>query len=521
MPNPTDQPYRADILAIDDTPENLQLLSQLLTERHYKVRSVTKGKTALRAAQAAPPDLILLDVNMPHMNGYEVCEQLKSIEQTREIPVIFISALGETLDKVQAFQVGGVDYVTKPFQVEEVLARIETHLQLRSLQRQLQQQNAQLQQEIRDRQLAEEKFTKAFRASPSPIAITTTHQGRFLEVNPSFVQLTGYSREELLGHCAADLNLGLSQRTYDVAIAELMRTGILHNRELELRTKAGSLKTVLVSVELIELEDQPCALTIANDITERKRLENEFISLVSHELRTPINSLIGALDLLATGQLGALTEKGRQIIDVAINNSERLIRLVNDILDLERMQSGMLTLHKRICNVDDLMNQAQAAMLPLADQAQVQLVVEPMDLTIAVDYDRIQQLLTNLLSNAIKFSPSESTIWLRSNIINTASPLVAYDPLPNASSCLHLTVQDQGRGIPTDKLHLIFERFQQIDTSDARTKGGTGLGLTICHQIVDQHGGRIWAESTLGQGSTFHVLLPLQPVLEVNSVLAF
>lgn len=156
MSDPATKVYRADILAIDDKPENLQLLSQLLAERNYKVRSVTKGTTALRAAQAAPPDLIVLDINMPEMGGYEVCKRLKAHELTREIPVIFISALGETLDKVKAFRVGGVDFVTKPFQVEEVLARIETHLQLCSLRRQLQEQNQQLQQEIRDRQRAEE-----------------------------------------------------------------------------------------------------------------------------------------------------------------------------------------------------------------------------------------------------------------------------------------------------------------------------------------------------------------------------
>lgn len=143
--------YQADILAIDDTPENLQLLSQLLTDQHYKVRSVTKGTTAIRAAQAAPPDLILLDINMPEMGGYEVCEKLRQDDRTREIPVIFISASGETVDKVRAFEVGGVDFVTKPFQVEEVLARIKTHLQLRALRQQLQVQNEQLQQEIRDR----------------------------------------------------------------------------------------------------------------------------------------------------------------------------------------------------------------------------------------------------------------------------------------------------------------------------------------------------------------------------------
>ncbi|MDB9527482.1 adenylate/guanylate cyclase domain-containing protein [Oscillatoria sp. CS-180] len=172
------RPYRADILAIDDTPENLQLLSQLLTDRHYKVRSVTKGTTAIRAAQAAPPDLILLDINMPEMGGYEVCERLRADERTREIPVIFISASGETVDKIKAFEVGGVDFVTKPFQVEEVLARIKTHLQLRALRQQLQTQNEQLQQEIRDRLKAEQALEQEREKSeklllnilPQPIA---------------------------------------------------------------------------------------------------------------------------------------------------------------------------------------------------------------------------------------------------------------------------------------------------------------------------------------------------------------
>ncbi|MHC5765760.1 MAG: response regulator, partial [Nostoc sp.] len=148
---------KADILVIDDTPENLNLLSAMLTEQGYKVRSVTKGSTGLRGANAVPPDLILLDVNMPEMNGYEVCQHLKANDRTREIPVIFISALGDVLDKVKAFAVGGVDYITKPFQLEEVLARIENHLTIWKLQRQLQAQNERLQQEISERAKAEEK----------------------------------------------------------------------------------------------------------------------------------------------------------------------------------------------------------------------------------------------------------------------------------------------------------------------------------------------------------------------------
>jgi len=532
------QPYQADILAIDDTPENLQLLSQLLTDRQYKVRSVTKGKTALRAAQAAPPDLILLDINMPEMGGYEVCEHLKANDITHEIPVIFISALGETLDKVRAFEVGGVDFVTKPFQVEEVIARIETHLQLCRLRQQLQAQNVRLQQEIRDRKLAQETFSKAFRASPSPITITTLDSGQFLEVNQSFLNLSGYTRSEVIGFHLDELNLGLDMKTYRKGSTQLEQAGAIHNQEMELRTKSGELRTVLLSVEIIELQGHRCALAIANDITERKRLENEFISLVSHELKTPMNSMIGALDLLGTGQLGNLTDQGQRLVNMAINNAERLVRLVNDVLDLERMKSGTLTLHPKICHLLYLFEQAASVMQPMAQAAQVNLLIEPVDVKLQVDCDRIQQLLTNLLSNAIKFSPPGGTVSLHAHIesaplmqlgqdkaldnskfkiqnskFNPPSPTppthAPIHPSTHAPT-LHFTVRDQGRGIPPEKLSLIFDRFQQADASDARAKGGTGLGLAICRQIVQQHRGKIWAESAPGEGSTFHVVLPLE-----------
>jgi len=141
-------PTLSDILIVDDTPANLRLLSQMLTERGYKVRAVLSGPQALMAAQAAPPDLILLDIRMPEMDGYEVCQRLKTGEQTRDIPVLFISALSETEDKLKAFTVGGVDYITKPFQFEEVLARVQTHLALRNLHRQLQAANAELARQI-------------------------------------------------------------------------------------------------------------------------------------------------------------------------------------------------------------------------------------------------------------------------------------------------------------------------------------------------------------------------------------
>ena len=487
----------ADILVIDDTPENLALLSQMLTERGYKVRSVTKGSTGVRGAIAAPPDLILLDVKMPQMNGYEVCQKLKADERTRNIPVIFISALGDVLDKVKAFQVGGVDYITKPFQVEEVLARLQTHLTICKLQKQLQNQNTKLQQEIKEKAAAEEKFAKAFRSCPNPIAIATLEEGRFVDINSSFLSMSGYTQAEIVGNTIAGIHLEAAIETYAEIVKKSQEKGFVHNQEFQFRTKYGEIKTVLLSVELIELAGTPCTLSIMNDITEHKRLENEFISLVSHELRTPMTSMMGALDLLSSGQLGTLTEQGQQVLNIGIKNTERLIRLVNDILDLERMKSGKITMQQVEYDVVKLLTHAIETMQPMAEQTQINLSLEIIDsepIYLSIDPDKILQTLTNLLSNAIKFSEPNQTVYLRAN---------------KQSHWFEILVEDCGRGIPPNKLQTIFDRFQQVDASDSRQKGGTGLGLAICRHIIEQHNGKIWVESVLGQGSTFYINLPL------------
>ena len=486
---------KADILAIDDTPENLALLSQMLTERGYKVRSVTKGSTALRGAKAVPPDLILLDVKMPEMNGYEVCEQLKIDDRTRDIPIIFISALGDVFDKVKAFEVGGVDYITKPFQAEEVLARLNTHLTIRNLQIELQAQNSQLQQKIAEKTAAEDKFAKAFRACPNPIAIATYQEGRFLEVNTSFLQMSGYAETEIIAKNISQIYSSSALEIYDRALQKSVLQGFVRNQELEFQTKTGQVKTVLLSMELIELGGTNCTLQIMNDITEHKRLENEFISLVSHELRTPMTSTIGALDLLNSGQLGTLSDRGKQILKVAIRNTERLICLVNDILDLERMKSGKIAIEPVRCDLQPLLVQATEIMQAMAEKTQVRLLLEPCNVSLRIDPERILQTLTNLLSNGIKFTEPGGMVKLEASI--------------QGDRC-HITVQDTGRGIPQDKLQIIFERFQQVDASDSRAKGGTGLGLAICRHIVERHNGKIWVESVLGQGSTFYISLPIK-----------
>jgi CheY-like chemotaxis protein len=235
------------------------------------------------------------------------------------------------------------------------------------------------------------------------------------------------------------------------------------------------------------------------DITERRELErmkSELVSVVSHELRTPLTSIRGALGLLAGGLLRSQPEKGERMLEIAVSNTDRLVRLINDILDLERMESGKMNMEKQTCNAADLMTQAVDSVRDLAEKAGVTLSSSPHSARLWVDPDRIIQTFINLLSNAIKFSSRGGTIWLSAK--------------PHAGQIL-FQVKDQGRGIPQGKRESIFERFQQVDASDRREKGGTGLGLPITRSIVQQHGGRIWVESTLGQGSTFSFTLPSLP----------
>jgi signal transduction histidine kinase/DNA-binding response OmpR family regulator len=236
--------------------------------------------------------------------------------------------------------------------------------------------------------------------------------------------------------------------------------------------------------------------------SELDTLKDEFISTVSHELRTPLTSIRGALGLLSSGIIGDVDAKALNLLRIAVTNTDRLIRLINDILDLERMESGRAPLQIRRCSLRDLAQQAIDTMTPMADSNSVHLALEPSSIAHVAypeslffdgDSDRILQVLTNLLSNAIKFSPVASTVRIYTEA---------------TSDSILLKVVDEGRGIPSDKLDTIFDRFQQIEPSDARQKGGTGLGLAICRSIVQQHSGSIWAQRNLGPGTTLYVMLP-------------
>ncbi|HYG58559.1 MAG TPA: ATP-binding protein, partial [Symbiobacteriaceae bacterium] len=325
-------------------------------------------------------------------------------------------------------------------------------------------------------------------------------QGRATFVNPAAAEMLGYEVAELTGQSIHLLmGDGAPSLCRECSVCVVALDGVpRRGNETLFRHRDGRMVPVEYTATPFRENDIIVGAVLTfKDITERRAVEqmkNEFLSVVSHELRTPLTSIRGSLGLVASGALGELSPKAHRMIDIASNNSDRLVRLINDILDIERMESGQVPMELQECDAAALMTQAAELMQPQAGKAGVTLTLEPLQARLQAAPDRIVQTLTNLLSNAIKFSP-----------VGTAISLGARR---QGDHCL-FEVADQGRGIPADKLGTIFERFQQVDASDSRQKGGTGLGLAICRSIVQQHGGRIWVESTPGVGSKFMFTLPI------------
>ena len=386
---------------------------------------------------------------------------------------------------------------------------------------QLRQLNAELEQRVEQRTAElreafehvrsnEQRIQTIIESAQDPF-IGMDLQGRITDWSSQAEVLFGWEREEVLGRSAAELLLPSRYAgSLELALAEFARTGSsrLLNRPIErtLVDRHGRELSVELRVGLVSTGQERFFTAFVHDISQRRevaRMKDEFISTVSHELRTPLTAIYGSLNLLASGAAGELPQEARQLLAISQESTERLIRLINDLLDLEKISSGKIEYRIQAQPLAPLVEQAVRDMQPFAESLRVRIVPDlRANPVVAVDADRIVQVCVNLLSNAAKFSPPDAEVRVTLDVVDGRA---------------RIGVVDHGPGVPPEFGDRVFDRFAQADSSHRRAKGGPGLGLAICHSIVEAHAGRLGFTSEPDVRTEFFVELPL-PAADQNEV---
>jgi signal transduction histidine kinase len=474
MNNDLNTADRGNILVVDDTPANLRLLTGILNGKGYKVRPVPSGELALSAARGMPPDLILLDIMMPQMNGYEVCQQLKADTGTRDIPVIFISAIDDVLDKVKAFAVGGVDYITKPFQMEEVLVRVETHLAMCQLQNKLRHKNEELTvtlaqlQETQNQLVQSEKMAALGQliagiaheintplgAIRSSIGNITSFFECNLETLPLFFkELSADRQSDFLSLMQKSL-----QQTYSLSTREKREVKREIKQQLELQgiNNPDSLAGILVNIGLLENLQQ--FLPLLQDPDSEKIIKKAYdFASVQRSART----------------IATATERAAKVV-FALKSYARYDPTGEKVrVNLPQGIETVLTLYQ---------NQLKQG-IEVVRNYQPELPAVP------CYPDELNQVWTNLIHNALQAMENQGTLRIDAK---------------QQDSWVTVSIADSGKGIAPEILPKIFEPF--FTTKPAGE--GSGLGLDIVRKIIEKHQGRIDVESVPGQ-TVFRVSLPI------------
>ncbi|MCX6968468.1 MAG: response regulator [Verrucomicrobia bacterium] len=531
---------KGTILVVDDTLASLKLLADILAAEGYNIRPADSGELAMASVASSPPELILLDIRMPGMDGFEVCRRLKEQQESREIPVLFISATTAQEERVKGLKVGGVDFISKPFQREDLLARVGIHLELARLRTNLENQVAQrtaelkaayeqLENELEERKQAEDelrvsetRFKSMFNEAPLGIAVVDSLNGRFYSVNAMFAKIAGRTVEELvqidwmsITH-PEDIQADLDK------MAE-MNAGKIPGFQMEKRylRPDGSHVWINMTIAPMYVEDKthPIHLLMIEEITERKRMEeglkaaklsaerakeaaeessrakDRFLAILSHELRTPLTPVLALTSALVADE--SLVDALIKDIQTIHRNVELEARLIDDLLDVTRVVRGKIKLDKRPVDLGEIIKRAVEVCLEDIKVRRIHFGVkcEGEPYPILADTARLQQVFWNLLKNALKFTPKDGCIGIECRRVGQS--VVA-------------EVKDSGRGIAAEDLVRIFNPFEQIERRESGALGGLGLGLTLSKSLVELHGGTIEAKSEgLGLGATFCVTLPL------------
>ncbi len=472
------------VLVADDIDSARRELLQMVRDLGHETIEAVSGEDALRLMDLHSPDVILLDLLMPHMDGFEVVKEVRKRYTEKWLPVIVLSSLEGQEHFAKALQNGATDYLVKPVRPAILRAKLRQYQRILSMQSNLG-LHAQRQHVIHEH-IADAIVTNAIHDNIADAIITLNEQGLISDLNRaarrifqvddargdsdiSIMELTGLSLDFLLAHAEVEIHLENGRRVW---------FQVTHNS-----WSIGSNAYFTISL---------------HDLSEAKRIErmkDEFLATVSHELRTPLTSILGALALLTAGAGGLLPSAAAELVQVAKRNGDRLSRLIDDVLDLTKLEGNSMRLNMRTMTLPALIEEAVTVNKSYAQGTEVRIEFERRgpSFQVQVDPDRFLQIMANLLSNAIKHSPKGTVVRV---------------VLETDGNHMYVRVVDQGPGIDKDFKTKLFEKFSQADTSDRRALGGTGLGLYICRILVEKMNGKISAESGATGGSTFTVSLP-------------
>lgn len=504
----------AKLLLVDDRPENLAALKGILKHPGYQLFTATSGTEALKLVLRERFAVILLDVVMPEMDGFEVARHLKALERTRNIPILFLTAIATDVQHIyRAYEIGAVDYIVKPLDTEVVRRKVAVFVDLIRQREEIKRQAEALREaERREYELklgelrfaGDRRYRKLVEGIDHVIGWTTDDTLRFSFVSQQAPRILGYPMQRFLEPSFWSDHLHPQDREavlamFHRAVAEAIELGADHR----LIAEDGRAVWFHTAVSGDSTPDVPAELHgISIDISDLKRAEVEarhathvreqLLAIVAHDLRNPLGSIRTSGELLARIAASTRDPRAEKTARTIIRSAERMDRLIRDLLDFALIEAERLKLEHEIVDAKDLLHESLEVFKPLADEKRIQLAGHAREaLQLDGDRDRLLQILSNLIGNAIKFTPQGGSVALR---------------IERSGDEAIFAITDTGPGISEDDVLRIWDRYWQVSRTH---KGGVGLGLSIAKGLVEAHRGRIWAESKVGAGTTFSFTVPL------------
>jgi len=502
---------KVGILVVDDEKEIGLLLNRELVKDGYRISAVTDAREGLELAKKEKFFVAITDLKMPNMGGLDFIAALKKIDP--DIEVIVISGFGSMDNSIESFRSGAFDFIQKPFSNDEIKLKVKraidkyhskkmitllnenvtkTYIELEKMKDSLEEKVQERTKELAD---SEKKYRTIIDDSFDPI-ITIDENNKISGWNKGAEVTFGFTAAEAVGNSIEMLFVLYPEKVVH-SLRECVKRESGFTRNYITKCFKKNKEEIDVNITANQLGMNGLSLVLRDITRERKidQMKTDFVSNVSHELRTPLTSVKGAVDLIIGGTEGAVSDSQKELLSVIKNNTVRLIKLISELLDLSKIESGKMEMEFKQVKFSDIVRTTIEETAPLAQNKKIKMEMSvPENLPdVYVDENKIKQVLFNLIGNALKFTPESGNITI-SAVENTND--------------IQIGVKDSGIGISKENFELVFEKFRQVDSSSTRAAGGTGLGLAIAKSIVEAHKGRIWLESEPGSGATFIFTLP-------------